>query len=125
MASSPQYTAIPKVGIGKISVANTSLTGTGTLVNVVSAGTNGSRVDSVTVKATTTTTNDIVRLFLYDGSIYSLLTEILVSAITISSTIKSFETTITLGIVIPSGYSLYASTHVGQSYNILSFGGDF
>ena len=125
MASAPQYTATPKVGMGQVSVANTTRDGSGTLATIFTAGANGSRIETVSIKAVSSSTIGIISLYLFDGTNSRLLTEISVTAITPSGTINSFETGITLSIVIPTGYSLKASTYNAETYNIFAFGGDF
>ena len=127
MAITAQFVATPKVGLVSISVANTSLTGSGTLYTVFSAGANGSRIERCIVKASGTTTAGMVRLFIYNGTSATLLTEIPVEAVTPSGTLPSFETTLVFdgGLVIPTGYSLRASTHNTDSFQLTALGGDF
>jgi hypothetical protein len=125
MAINANFAGTPKVGAAVISAANTALDGTGTVPVVFTAGASGSRLDSVTVKALTTTVNGMVRLFLHNGTTFFLLTEIEMMAATSSTTTKSAENGITLNIVIPTGWSLRASTSIAQSYNVIAIGGDF
>jgi hypothetical protein len=127
MSSSPQFTTTPKVGIGALSVANTNRDGTGTIATIFSAGASGSRVDKAVIKATGTTTAGMVRLFVHNGTSASLLTEIPVSAITVGANTPGFETVVDFlgGLVLPTGYSLRASTHNAEAFNVTAFGGDF
>lgn len=125
MATSPQYTAIPRIGMVKIDSTNTSLDGSGILHQVFIAGTNGSRIDEVIVKATESTTTGIVRLFISDGTNSFLLTEISVTQCTISDSIKSFETGIKLGLIVPNGMVLMATSTTQTILNIIVCGGDF
>ena len=127
MSSTPQFTGTPKVGIGALSVANTNRDGTGTIATVFSAGASGSRIDKAVVKATQTTTAGMVRLFLHDGATAKLLTEIPVSAITVGANVPGFETVVDFlgGLVIPTDYSLRASTNNAETFNVTAFGGDF
>lgn len=125
MASIPQYAGAPKSGIGQVSVANANRDGTGTLATVFTAGAAGSRIDNVIVKAVATVTAGMVRLYLHDGVNARLLTEIPVDATTPSASVPTFEDGAVLDIAIPSGYSLRASTHNAETFNIIAFGGDF
>lgn len=132
MAANPQYAATPKVGIAQISVANTARDGTGTIGTVFTAGTNGGRIDSVNIKATGTTTAGMIRLFMHDGTNSRLLTEVPVMAITAAATSTTFEAQLNantmsqlLPIVVPTGYSLRASTNNAEQFNITAMGGDF
>lgn len=127
MAITAQFVATPKVGLATISTANTGLTGAGTIGTVFSAGANGSRIERCVVKATGTTTAGMVRLFIHNGTAATLLTEIPVAAVTPSGTLSAFETTLVFdgGLVIPTGYSLRASTHNAESFQLTALGGDF
>ena len=127
MATTAQFVATPKVGLATISTANTSLTGSGTLGIVFSAGANGTRIERCVVKATGTTTAGMVRLFIHNGVAATLLTEIPVAPVTPSGTLPAFETTLVFdgGLVIPTGYSLCAATHNAESFQLTALGGDF
>jgi hypothetical protein len=126
--NNPIFTLTPRVGRAKISTANTNLDGTGTLGTVLAAGTNGTTVELVRVKAQGTTTAGMVRIFLGDGTNTYLVKEISVTAITQSGTVQTFEAewTPTNGFfVIPSGWTLYASTNNAETFIVHSMGGDF
>ena len=127
MASNAQFTATPKVGIAALSVANTNRDGSGTLGIVFTAGANGSRVDKAVVRATGTTTPGTVRLYIYNGTTAALFTEVIVTAVTVSASTPAFEGVIDFlgGLVLPSGYSLRASTNNAETFNVVAFGGDF
>src|SRR5687767_3170178 len=127
MGNLAQFAATPKVGIGQVSAANTNRDGTGTIVTIHTPGANGGRVDKITVKATGTTTAGIVRLFIHDGTNTRLWREVEVTAITPSGTVKSFvEEFVPLsGLILPNGYSLRASTHNAETFNVIAEGGDF
>lgn len=134
MAAQPGYAATPKVGVGALSAANTNRNGTGTIETVFTAGASGSRVDRIVIKATGNTTPGTVRLFIYTGSTYYLWREIAVSAITVSATVGGFESAMSsnnaadigfLPLSLPTGYSLRASTHNAETFNVIANGGDF
>jgi hypothetical protein len=132
MAQIPQYASTPKVGIGQISTANTNRDGTGTIGTVFTAGASGSRIDRAVVSATGTTTAGMVRLFLHDGTNARLYCEMAVTAITPSGTTKAFNDTFEavttpdlFPLVLPNGWSLRASTHNAESFNVTAVGGDF
>lgn len=132
MAASAQYASTPKVGVGQISTANTNRDGTGTIGTVFTAGSSGSRIDMIDIQATATTTAGMVRLFLHNGTTAFLLAEVPVVAVTPSGTIPAFSAqlnsntmTQVLPIVIPTGWSLRASTHNAEAFNVIALGGDF
>jgi hypothetical protein len=132
MANQAQYASTPKVGVGQISTANTNRDGTGTIGTVFTAGANGSRIDMIDVQATATTTAGMVRLFVHDGTTAFLMAELPVTAVTPSATAPAYgqqlntnTMTYFLPIVLPTGYSLRASTNNAESFNIIAVGGDF
>lgn len=126
MAASPVFVGTPKVWHQALSAANTARDGSGTLADVLTAGTNGSRIDKIRVCASGTTTAGVIRIFLYDGTNTYLRNEILVDAITPSATIKVWEGEITFadGLVLPTTWHLRASTHNAENFKIFAQGGD-
>lgn len=126
MASTPVYVGSPKTWQAALSAANTNRDGTGTLVDVVSAGSSGSRLDKARVVASGTTTAGIVRLYLFDGTNSYLFKEITVYAVTPSASIPVFEQDCDLdGLVLPTNtWKLRASTHNAESFKIFVKGGD-
>lgn len=127
MSTTPIFTATPRCANAAISTANTNRDGTGTIGTVFTAGANGSRIDFIRIVASATTTAGVVRLWIYNGSAYFLWKERLVSAITPSATVAVFNDSVLddLPLIIPSGYSLRASTHNAENFNIHAMGGDF
>ncbi|MGZ4954439.1 MAG: hypothetical protein ACXV8Q_04940 [Methylobacter sp.] len=127
MSSTPQFTATPNVGIAALSAANTGRDGTGTIVTVLTAGANGSRVDKAVIKATGVTTDGMVRLFIHNVTAASLFTEVPVTATAASSSTPAFESVIDFlgGLVLPTGYSLRAATEKAETFNVVAFGGNF
>lgn len=127
MALNAQYASAPRAASAVLSAANTARDGTGTIVTVLTAGANGSRIDDITVVATGTVTAGVVRLFLHDGTNARLLREVMVTATTPSTSVETFTVRLTnLGICIPTGWSLRASTHNAESFNVIvNRAGDF
>jgi hypothetical protein len=127
MATQAQYAATPRGVVVQVSTANTNRDGTGTLATVMTAGSNGTRIDDIWIVATGTTTAGVVRLFVNDGSNSRLWQEILVTAITPSTTVQVFNTALfNQALILPSGYSLTASTNNAETFNIIvSRAGDF
>lgn len=125
MSISAQYASTPNCGVGQVSVANASRDGTGTINTVFTAGASGSRIDTVTVKSTGTVTDGMVRLYIHDGVNARLYTEVPIVATIPSASVAAFETGIKLDLVIPTGYSLRASTEKAETFNVIAVGGDF
>lgn len=123
MASTPAYAANPRsLDIAQVSAANTNRDGTGTIVTVCAGVAAGSRVSSVTVKATVSTTAGMVRFYLSTdtGSTWRLYREIQVSVITVSASALAFEGRIEFPDLVLLGISdlLGASTHNAETFNI-------
>lgn len=130
MASAPSFAATPRVDAVAIATANTNRDGTGTIGTVFTAGASGSRIERVRIQASVTTTAGVVRLFLHDGSAYFLIKEVLVTAITPSTTVAAYSADVDFSdlsqlIILESGWSLRASTHNAENFNVAAFGGDF
>jgi hypothetical protein len=124
---STKYTA--NTGFATITTANTALDGSGTLGtdiwNVLTAASNGTIIQSVTIKAQVSTTAGMIRLFLYDGSNTKLLTEIYVPAVTKSGTVNSFSSRIDFNgrdFALKSGWSLRATTNNSETFNVIAEG---
>ena len=121
---SSKYTA--NTGMQTVSTANTNLDGSGTLSSaIVTGASNGTQIQSVTIKAQVTTTEGMVRLFLYDGTNTKLLTEVPVHAVTKSASAHSFSSRVDLNFALKSGWSLKASTEKGESFNVIAEGLDW
>ena len=126
MATAPAFAATPKCAMGALATADTSRTAPTTVVTIYTAGASGSRIDSVNVVATGTTTAGVVRLFIYDGTNYRLFQEVLVSATTPSVSVPVFSASLSFNtFLLPSGYSLRATTNNTEGFNVIAFGGDF
>jgi len=128
MATAAQYAATARTAVGQVTTANTNRNGTGTIATIFTGGTNGSRIDDISIVATGTTTAGVVRLFLNDGTTSYLWQEILVSAITPSTTVQVFSFTLLNQALIlaSSSWSLRASTNNSETFNILvTRAGDF
>ena len=127
MATAAQYASTVRTAQAQVSTANTNRNGTGTIATVFTAGSNGSRIDDIYITATGTTTAGVVRLFLNDGTNTYLFEEILVTAITPSTTVAVFQAVLlNQAIVLASGWSLRASTNNAETFNIqVTRAGDF
>jgi len=125
----PIFALTPRLGVVAIATANTGRDGSGTIGTVLTAGSNGTRITRITIKASVTTTAGMVRLFIHDGSSYFLWKEQTIAAVTPSATVKAELYTLTYtgeeALILPSGYSLRASTEKSENFNVFAEGGDF
>lgn len=132
MSTSANFAATPRVGIGQVSVANTNRDGTGTIVSVLAAGSSGARIARIVVQAIGTTTAGQVRLYLHDGTTTRLWKEVAIRALTPSATVQAEHVELTdqsdlglMPLILPSGWSLRASTHNAETFNVIAYGADF
>jgi hypothetical protein len=127
MATTAQYASTVQNAQAQVSTANTNRNGTGTLATVMTGATNGTRIDDIYIVATGTTTAGVVRLFISDGTNIRLWQEILVSAVTPSTTVAVWSyTLLNQALLLESGWSLQASTNNAETFNILvTRAGDF
>jgi hypothetical protein len=134
MASAPIFASTPKVGSAFISTANTNRNTAGTWPVVYTAGTLGSLIYKVQVNATGSTTAGVVRLLQTDNtnSLTStgsgLLEEIIVPAITPSTTVRVFEYVLNYPqnspLILVSGSTLRATTNNAEPFMVFAYGGD-
>ena len=126
MAAAPSFAATVRASAANIATADTSRTSPTNVGTVFTAGASGSRIDEVNIISTGTTTAGVVRLWVYTGSTYYMLSETIVTAITPSTTLAVFSSTSTFNnLMLPSGHSLRATTNNSESFNVIAFGGDF
>lgn len=128
MANAPVYVGAPQIWQAALSAANTNADGTGTIVDVFTAGTNGTKLDKIRVQASGTTSLGVIRLYWYDGTNTYCFREILVPAVTPSPGVtERWSATINLdGEVLPAGgvWKLRASTHNAEAFKLFAHGGN-
>ena len=129
MAANPIFIGTPRSQCATISVANTNRDGTGTIANIFTAGSNGSIIYRIRVKAVGTTTAGMIRFYRHDGSTHYLTRELPVAANTASGTNPTIELEIFFNtnelLLLPVNHSLRASTNNAESFNIITEGGDY
>jgi hypothetical protein len=125
MASAPIFAATPRCSAVSISTAAAN-NRTGTSASTIfTAGSSGSRIEEVRMKAQGTTTAGTVRFYVHNGTSFFILTEQAYGANTVSGSNPSLEYTIQFtNLILPSGYSLRANIESG-TWDITAFGGDF
>lgn len=137
MANYPQFTTAANCLPIQITSANTASDGSGLLNPCFSAGTSGSRVDSVTFRngqlTQAASSSMLGKVFLSNASNASpwMVGEVLIAAATRSATVLGATSTITFSppLVIASGQVLYATISVRASAaddtSVTVFGGNF
>jgi hypothetical protein len=105
----------------------------GTIHNIYTSGSNGSRADFIRIRALGTNVATVVRIWINNGSTTNtaannaLFTDLTIPATTNSEAAQLAETTINLNISLPAGYALYATfgTAVAAGFHITTVGGDY
>lgn len=133
MSTTPNFASTPVAGAALLTTADTSNTAPTTVSTVLTAGTNGTRIDQITITAVATTIQGMVNLFIYDGTTYHLWQQVPIQAVAQSTTVPGYSVTLSsnananiMPLVLPSGYSLRATTTVAQTgLKIVATGGSF
>ena len=121
MASAPTYASTPVGAVVQIATANTNRDGTGALGTLHTAGSTGTRIDDIYITATGTTTAGVIRMFMFDGTNNRLIQEILVTAITPSTSVSVWSVTLTnQAIILPNTYALKFSTNAAETFNVVA-----
>ncbi len=131
--TNPIFTLTPNIGFGTIITQNTAYDGTGTVVGVFTAGTNGSYVSSIVFKATGTNIITVARIFLNNGSTNTVATnntfidELTISATTASANSATQHFEIPINRQIKAGWvvNVTIGTTVANNIAITCFGGDY
>jgi hypothetical protein len=100
---------------------------------IITAGTNGTRLDFIKVRQLGTNIQTVIRIWLNNGSATTtaannaLYLERTLGATTISQTGEQADIILPLSISIPSGYRIYATfgTAVAAGFHLTAVGGDY
>ena len=129
--TTPIFPLAPIVGTATLTSATAitsraNITGTTGLVQLTATSTNGTRVDSITVKSKATSVASIISIWIYNGTTSFLYDEFDVTAITASTTVDSFTLTKTYNnLTLPPTYQLFISETVQTDVNVFAFGGTY
>jgi len=131
---SPIFAQTPIFVVGQtVTTANTAKDGSGTVVLVYTAGTNGSRIDNIKVRGTGTAVATVLRVFVNNGltnataTNNTLFTEATIAATTLSETSALADNVIPMNISLPSTYRVYVTigTTVAAPLQVSAQGGDY
>jgi len=129
-SNSVQFTATPRLAVAQVTTANPNRDGTGTIVDLMTGVSAGTRINKIRIKAVGTTTSGMVRIYVFDGTNTRLYIEQTVTAITPTASVATFEAEILFSdgdapILASSSQKLQASTHNSETFNIIVEGGDY
>ena len=125
--SVPRFVVDRRIAIGQVSAANTNRDGTGTIVTIASATAQGTVISMIRVVAVGTTTAGMVRIYIHDGANARLYHEFTVDPLTPSGTVAAYfeEHVPSIALELQTGYSIRASTHNAETFNVIVFCGDY
>lgn len=128
--TTPIFVLTPKAPQVRISTANTSRDGTGTLGTLHTCGSNGSYFRGWGYRAQQTTTAGMIRLYRQSGGTGNkeLIDELAVAAVTVSASqvAANDKRYPSYGLVGAAGDVFYCSTHNGETFLVeLLAGGDY
>lgn len=131
MATAPNFIDAPRIGVASLTTGQTARSsGTTTdVVDVISAGTNGTRILEVVVKADNDPADCTIVLWLHDGSTNHVWDEIDAgNPAAGSATAASYRGSVTYSnLVLPSGWKLQASitaTPTAGTVKVIALGGN-
>ena len=126
MAAAPQFAVTPRIGAVSIATADSSYTAPTNVGTLLTGASTGTRVNEIAIKCAATSAAAVVRIFLYDGTTYWLFDELVIGAITGSSTVAQFRTSVRYdNLVLPSAsWSVRVTTSVSQATHVTAFGAD-
>lgn len=114
-----------ETGQVQINTPNEFRDGSGTLGTLLAAGTNGSMVTTVIVKAQDATREGLVRLFIDDGTNTYLVEEFYIPETHPTSFVQTYQTALAFpngGLWLANGSTLKVSTVQGEFFNVFSTG---
>jgi hypothetical protein len=105
--------------IATVSTANANINGTGTIVDIATGSANGTRIDSIYIKAAGNTTDGMIRFFLWDGAAYDMIHEVSIPSSAGDALTPYYATTVRLPqMYLKSGWKIGASTQKAETFNI-------
>lgn len=134
--TTPIYTLTPNITVGQtIATANTAKDGTGTVVTVFTAGTNGAKPEGVIFRGIGTNVATVARIFINNGSTNAtatnntLFAEITLAATTLSEVgaLADYRYQFPDNLRLPNGYKILITigTTVAAGYAVTGYGGDY
>ena len=129
----PIYPLTPVIGMSTIATANTAKDGTGTVVTLFTAGTDGGRVDKIKVRPTGTSVQTVLRVFLNNGltnatpANNTLYMERTIPAYTLSETTEQLDIAVQLDVALPAGWKVNCAigTTVASALALTCEGGNY
>ena len=130
MATNPAFAATVNTGSGLVNATlDTSLTAPTNITTIFTAGASGSKIEEITMVGVGTTVAGVVNIFRYDGATYHLIDQVLVSAVTSSTTaIAFYNTKKYINLFLKNGDTLRVTNTIAGNQSLIkvtAFGEDF
>lgn len=130
MADTPSYAATLNISTGTApATLDTSLTAPSNVTTVFTAAASGSRVEEITFQGLGTTAAGVINLFLVRSAAYKLIDQVLVTAVTSSTTAVAFRTSRQYAnLLLETGDTLAITTTVSTNQAMIQatcYGADF
>ena len=130
MSLDAAFAATPKAAVAYTSTAKTGIAQTASATGIsdlYTAGANGSRIDDIIIQCAATSTAGMLRFWIHDGTNYTMIREVPITAITPSGTQQAFSTTLSnLAWCMQTGYKLCISTNNAEAVGVIvTRAGDF
>jgi hypothetical protein len=120
MSSSPTFFGTPNTARARLGTNDASRTAPANVTTLVTAAAGGTKVEEIVVMGAGTTVADNVLLWIYDGANYRNYDEVLVTAVTPSTSLAAFRRRLTYdNLVLKSGESLRASHTTAGNNSLL------
>lgn len=131
MATNPSFIGTARIGYGSLTTGQTArATGTtSNVVDIISAGSGGTRILEVVIKSDDDPADSVVCLWLHDGTTNVIFDEVdLGNPAAGSTTVTAYRSTQTYAnLVLPSGWKLQATvtvTPTAGTVKVIALGGD-
>lgn len=128
MATTPNFISAPRISQVNVATANTAIDGTGTITELISGGTDGTRVLEIVAQCAATSAAALVNIFLSTngGTTYRLFDSITIGATTASNTVAARRATLTYSnlVLADANHRLGVTTTISQSTNVHALGGN-
>lgn len=130
ITATPSFAVTPRAAVVAVSTANTNRDGTGTIVDILTGASTGTKVNEISVQATGDPADSVVTIYLHNGTSYFLFDEFDIGDPTAASTtvtgyrVRRYYD----NLILPSGsWKVGAAITVALAagvLNVFAFGGD-
>lgn len=129
-ATAPQFSATANVGSGLIpATQDTSETAPTNVTTIITGGSSGTKVEEIRFQGVGTTVAGKINVFLHDGSTYHCVQQLLITAVTDSTTATAFTSLQQYSnLIVKNGWTLKVSQTIAGNVSLVKVtgtGGDF